>query len=206
MKPCKQKKCKTCPSFDPNPLFKSTVTGSNFILLHDKDFSCKTKNLIYLITCNTCNIQYVGLTETEMHSRMNKHRSKINKSTFNSVYIVQHFSKEGHNFKEARIQIIDYILENENLRVLKNKENFWINTLNTAYPLGLNDNIRGFGNVSQGNAGNVYFLPSKIPRYKRGRGKRGKKSKLNRTTLDSDNEFFSLKEKFDFDKRSFFLT
>ena len=61
---------------------------------------------------------------------------------------------EGHDFTEATVQIIDYIDSSTvpNItKALEDLELFWINTLCTAYPLGLNDNIKGTGNISQSN-------------------------------------------------------
>ena len=174
--PCKSPRCLTCPSFQNSPLFTSTVNGTNFILTQNQSFSCKSKNVIYLITCGKCNIQYVGKTTTALHKRINGHRITANNDCSN-LFIAQHFTQEGHEFSNAHIQIIDAIEEgnNDTKFVLTQKEDFWINTLCTAYPLGLNDNIRQFGNVSQGNIGDAYFTKSKVPRRNRGHGKRKNK-------------------------------
>ena len=37
--PCKNRKCKTCPSYQNSPLFSSTVNGTNFILTQNQSFS-----------------------------------------------------------------------------------------------------------------------------------------------------------------------
>ena len=118
-------------------------------------------------------MQYVGLTEQCLHLRMNGHRSsvKAGKSTF----LYDHFNIDGHKFEDATIQIID-VVENNTLQIqqtLSNLELYWINTLSTAYPLGLNDNIKGSGNVSKSSLSNIYFTTS-IKRYNRGHGRRKK--------------------------------
>ena len=41
-------------------------------------FTCKTRNLIYLIQCRKCGLQCVGETANPFHIRMNGHRSDIN--------------------------------------------------------------------------------------------------------------------------------
>ena len=144
VRPCGGPGCKTCPSFTSNPVFKSSVTGARFIMTTEEQFTCKTKRVIYLITCSTCDIQYVGLTITPLHMRMNKHRFTVN-DFLNNLYIKQHYSLDGHCFSNAHIQIIDYISEQDSKKSLELLESYWIKTLNTAYPLGLNDNIRSFG-------------------------------------------------------------
>ena len=161
--PCGSQRCLTCPSFEKSSLFTSTVNGTGFILTHNQEFSCKSKNIIYLITCGNCKIQYVGKTTMPLHKRMNGHRINANNDCSN-LLIAQHFTQGGHEFCKARIQIIDCVIEEnkETGFLLDQKEIFWINTLCTAYPLGLNDNIRGYGNVSQGGIGDVYFTNSQI--------------------------------------------
>ena len=202
VRPCGGPGCKTCPSFTSNPVFKSSVTGARFIMTTEEQFTCKTKRVIYLITCSTCDIQYVGLTITPLHMRMNKHRFTVN-DFLNNLYIKQHYSLDGHCFSNAHIQIIDYISEQDSKKSLELLESYWIKTLNTAYPLGLNDNIRSFGNVSQGNAGNVYFIPQKVPRCRRGHGRQLKR---NISSRDIITETRSLQKKFENNKMSFYYS
>ena len=119
-------------------------------------------------------MQYVGLTEQHLHERMNGHRAsvKAKKSTF----LYDHFNQEGHSFDSATVQIIDVIDTDQvddvrtHLSIL---ELSWINLLSTAYPLGLNDNIKGKGNISISNMDDIYFQ-STIKRYRRGHGTKSK--------------------------------
>ena len=101
---------------------------------------------------------------------MNGHRSSAKSGK--NLFLYQHFQMEGHDFMEATVQIIDYIDSSTvpNItKALEDLELLWINTLCTAYPLGLNDNIKGTGNISQSNIIDIYFK-AKIMRYKRGHG------------------------------------
>ena len=101
---------------------------------------------------------------------MNGHRSSAKSGK--NLFLYQHFQMEGHDFTEATVQIIDYIDSSTVLNITKALEDLellWINTLCTAYPLGLNDNIKGTGNISQSNIIDIYFK-AKIMRYKRGHG------------------------------------
>ena len=200
MRPCGGRGCKTCPSLTSSPIFNSTVTGTRYILTNEEQFTCKTKRVIYLITCSTCEVQYVGLTITPLHTRMNKHRYTVADFS-NNLYITQHYSQEGHCFSKAHIQIIDYINDEEPDSTLELREAFWIKALNTAYPLGLNDNIRSHGNVSRGNAKNVYFIPQKIPRYKRGHGRQIKRRA---GTMNVLTEAITLLRKFETSKTEFY--
>ena len=131
---------------------------------------------------------------------MNKHRYTVADFS-NNLYITQHYSQEGHCFSKAHIQIIDYINDEEPDSTLELREAFWIKALNTAYPLGLNDNIRSHGNVSRGNAKNVYFIPQKIPRYKRGHGRQIKRRA---GTMNVLTEAITLLRKFETSKTEFY--
>lgn len=55
--------------------------------------------------------------------------------------------------------------------MLKNTELYWIKTLKTPYPLGLNDNIYGVGNISKLSFNIFHIFPYKR-RKRRSRGKR----------------------------------
>ena len=112
-KPCGGRGCLTCPSFVKDPIFRSSVTGGAFMMTNDGVFTCKTNNVIYLITCTKCSLQYVGKTETPLHKRMNGHRSSCN-DVFKNLYLVNHFKQEGHNFGDAHIQIIDHLTHDDN--------------------------------------------------------------------------------------------
>ena len=182
------------------------------MLTHSEPFSCKSSSIIYLLTCS-CGIQYVGLTEQRLNERMNGHRASVKAGK--SSFLYDHFNNPGHNFHEASIQIIDFIdpTSTENPRLaLADRELLWINLLSTAHPLGLNDNIKGSGNISKSNFNNIYFK-SKIKRYKRGHGRKKKnKSHENRiykrtlTLREIDNKYESLKRKMSENKYSFYIS
>ena len=57
---CKARRCKTCPILITTDTFASSVTGECFKLkLHA---SSKTTNVLYLIQCRRCGLQYVKET------------------------------------------------------------------------------------------------------------------------------------------------
>ena len=165
--------CLCCEVLDCSPVFVSNVTGKQFILPKGS-FNCKSTNIIYLITCSDCGIQYVGQTIQPLHIRLNAHRScALHKS---STFLYQHFNgTDHHNFDNATIQIIDCLDVEDESSGLDQIENFWISTLCTAYPLGLNDRLDGTGNVSnqKSDLSKAYFC-SPIARRKRGHGRRKK--------------------------------
>ena len=58
------KKCQMCQNkhLIPGKHFRCTVTNKNYKIKQHLD--CNVRNVIYLITCNTCQKQYVGSTTT----------------------------------------------------------------------------------------------------------------------------------------------
>lgn len=134
---CGHPKCSTCSH---HLLVTSTFQDS-----HKKPttyrvrytMSCKSTNVIYLITCNKCKKQYVGNTSKQLNTRINHHRSNIiNKR---STYIAQHFNLLDHSLSDLRVQPIDKVTETENTtKELYCLEHFWISTLCTVVSEGLN--------------------------------------------------------------------
>ena len=57
---CEARMCKTCPLLVTTDMFSSSVTGECFKL--KLCASCRTSNVIYLIQCRRCGLQYVGET------------------------------------------------------------------------------------------------------------------------------------------------
>ena len=74
--PCNRKwKCKHCPRIDKSGEVISTSTGRKY--RSKVMVSCNSKNLIYLIECQICKIQYVGQTKNKILQRINQYYSSI---------------------------------------------------------------------------------------------------------------------------------
>ena len=56
---------------------KCHVTGKNFCT--QKNITCRSSNLVYLITCKTCGIPYVGQTKNTILERFQGHCGNITK-------------------------------------------------------------------------------------------------------------------------------
>jgi len=142
LNPCNKPRCSWCRYIDAGKTFKSTATSRTFKILHKLD--CKSSFVIYAIECTKCKKQYVGKSETDLNIRLNNHRSHI-KNKIKSCEIAEHFIDNlDHNFEDdIKVTAIEK-LKNEELdddrkkHILKNRETFWIRTLNTFQPLGLN--------------------------------------------------------------------
>ena len=123
----------TCPHTSTASTFSSTVTNKSFPIR--QHMTCCSTKLIYLITCLKCNMQYVGLTEQTLRQRMNSHRFSINHNT--DTPVARHFNLPSHSLNDLRIIAIDHLPSVDNHSRL-NKETFWIYTLQSLQPQGMN--------------------------------------------------------------------
>ena len=55
--------------------FSSHVTGTSYTVNHRLD--CNSRNVVYLISCKVCGVQYVGSTTTKFRLRFNNHKSRL---------------------------------------------------------------------------------------------------------------------------------
>ena len=134
-KKCNNKKCKACNHITGGSTFSSFNSNKTFNL--KQNIACKSKNLIYLITCRKCKKQYVGQTSRTLAERINNHLSCIRKHK--STPISLHFNMPDHSLNDFNIQGIELIESKNNIaELLTNKENYWQHTLQTIFPLGIN--------------------------------------------------------------------
>ena len=124
---CKSKRCKLCPLANSYQIDNSQC---------NKIF-CKVYNSIYCLTCNQCNMQYIGQTQNPLNIRINLHRSQIKRFGKNHVQEsnleIRHF--QDHNFDNIRVSIIDIVT---NLKERLWWENCHIEQYGTIFPYGLN--------------------------------------------------------------------
>lgn len=136
-KPCGDPRCFSCDYHckTSTDTFVSSVHGRSFEIR--SVLSCKSSNIVYLITCRVCNIQYVGETNRKLAARLTDHRSNIkhNKPT----PIAMHFNSANHSFSDISAIAIEQIdLCDRTATTRKQREQYWQNKLATKIPLGLN--------------------------------------------------------------------
>ena len=153
---CKSKRCKFQSQFQPTDKILSTVTKR----LHDcvsppgtVYLNCHTSNVIYLITCNRCYLQYVGETAQKLNERINFHKTGFRHPTKHGhcKILSDHFNVGMCKGASYKVQIIEKLegdgrtergaLDPSLTQIRKQKEIKWIKSLRTAYPYGLNDLI-----------------------------------------------------------------
>ena len=121
-------------------------------MLGTQAMSCNTTSVVYLITCKRCGIQYVGEMGQELRRRMNNHRNRIKNLQPQPLY--KHFNSDGHSLDDLTIQPIEEVVlePGENMSIHSKRlarEDFWMREIKTIQPYGLNDNVKGVGNISK---------------------------------------------------------
>ena len=188
---CKSKLCKL-KEFVPRDKAFSTCTKRiyNCIIPSGTCYlNCHSTNVVYLLTCSTCGLQYVGETVQPLSSRFSGHRTGIKSpNKYGTCKILTaHFNSgvcKGSNFE---VQILEKIegsgrTERNAMDVKvsshrKQREDFWIKTIRTAYPYGLNDRLSNDYMKDQNNdriGSKFYPLKRVFSRVGRGINRKGK--------------------------------
>ena len=104
--PCLKNNCYTCQVlYNKNSFICNSTKQKHYIR---NRFSCDSRNLIYVIQCNICQVQYVGQTSTPIRARLRHHRNKFNaKNVTPRQHIYIHFDKHHHfNFTFIPIETV----------------------------------------------------------------------------------------------------
>ena len=55
--------------------------------------NCKSKNVLYIISCNGCGEQYVGKTHDYLHSRVRVHKQHIKNPVYRKLGVSKHIDE-----------------------------------------------------------------------------------------------------------------
>ena len=141
-KRCVNIKCKACNYITCGKNFNSTTNRKQFSVIGNID--CKTCNIVYLITCRKCKLQYVGESGRPLADRINDHLSAIRNRKDTPVGL--HFNMTSHTLSHFSIMGIEHTGQERTPvpTTRRMKETTWQNILQTAYPLGINNLKRSY--------------------------------------------------------------
>ena len=95
--------------------------------------ACETFNVIYVIQCRLCNLQYIGETKRRLKDHFNKHRRPI----LNPTGVSEHFLTSNHSDNHMLLLPIEK-LKNGRDSFRKAREAHLIHKAKTIEPLGIN--------------------------------------------------------------------
>ena len=128
---CADKRCKVCPRAEGRCVLFSTVSNTPYTF--HETFTCTDTSLIYCIVCNKCGKLYIGLTSNSLKVRFRAHRHFS--ETKRRVPLYRHFARKSHDFlRDHRIVPLEHCHPD----ALPEREAYWIRTLHTLIPHGLN--------------------------------------------------------------------
>ena len=104
--PCGRSRCKACSALMTTDTFTSHCTGKTYI--PRTAATCKSRDVVYLIQCRRCGLQYVGETEQALNERLNSHGSDINRKSKDKPVAV-HFNLPGHCTADLQVMVIDQL-------------------------------------------------------------------------------------------------
>ena len=140
--------CKTCPSLIREFLITSNSTGKIYSVrdIDPSQVHCKLQNYVYLLTCMCCGVQYVGESVVPVNLRMNIHR----KGKTGCEILIDHFTNvcSGSSFYITLLEKLpgdgysNGVVDQKMREYRLEREDYWIKTLRTVYPYGLNDRTK----------------------------------------------------------------
>ena len=119
-------------------------SSSNFTLKIKSHITCASENIIYIIHCKKCQVQYVGESSNTLRTRMNNHRFDIN--TNRETPVGRHFNLPDHSLALLQVTGIECNFRSNILR--KQRESYFIHKMKTLTPNGLNIDSGVFSDLS----------------------------------------------------------
>lgn len=187
---CNSKRCELNPYFTPRNKAISTCTERIYDCVTPAGtmyLNCHSTNLVYLLTCETCGMQYVGETCQQLNSRFNGHRAgmKNPKKQTSCKILSHHFNFGVCKDSKYKVQILEKLegngrtergaIDSKITSLRKSRELYWMLQLRTVYPYGLNDRVGNeFKRDTSGSLIGLNFPSLKRPYPRRCRGTRRK--------------------------------
>ena len=133
--------CAQCNNTYKTSFFNHPHTGKKIKI--KGTITCASTSVVYLIRC-PCGLAYVGKTSRQLKQRMSEHKSSIRRND-RDYPVAVHFNDLKHDISSFRfigIEQVSLPKRGGNLDILlKQREAFWIHTLQTLMPKGLNDEL-----------------------------------------------------------------
>ena len=147
--PCGSATCKCCKMWVTERMkIHAPYNGKKVMCEVRRAATCKTKNVVYALSCPMCDTIYVGETKQTLAGRVGAHRRNI-EGRKEDTHLVNHFTKVHGQLVMPHVRILETMYENEEDKVRKEAETKWILALNTTYPWGLNTNVTGYGALTE---------------------------------------------------------
>ena len=137
---CNSGRCDLCKNYLQGSVKFTSFATKRFYHIK-QELSCKSKNVIYLVSCNKCKLQYVGSTRNEFKVRFRNHKSSM-LTKKKTCEVAIHFNSKPHKLSDFSFLVIESLYKLDNIeRNLLNREAYWCHQLFTFQPFGLNKRL-----------------------------------------------------------------
>ncbi|CAH2324816.1 Hypothetical predicted protein [Pelobates cultripes] len=134
--------CVTCSHMIPSKSFTHPHTGKKYLIRHR--LTCTSEYVIYKLGC-PCGLAYVWKTELPLHEKIRNYRLSIRiayRDKGSELPVAKHFLEFNHPLPTMKFLAIDHIPQplrgGDRKKLLLRRELYWIRTLDTLQPRGLN--------------------------------------------------------------------
>ncbi|CAN7976705.1 unnamed protein product [Ixodes persulcatus] len=124
-KPCTKPGCLVCKQMQHTS--SASSTQSQFSLKIRGNLTCDSSNVIYLLECSVCKMQYIGQTKTAFRTRFNNHKS--HSKSLPSLALSKHLSLPHHSFEKLSVTILETGFKSDRER--EQRESYLIYRFNT---------------------------------------------------------------------------
>ena len=104
--------------------------------------TCELSNVIYIINCNQCGLQYIGETKRSIRNRMYEHYSSVQKfQPDKATPVSRHFTQKNHSVKSMEFSIVQWIVDPTSPNATtrrRRQELYFIWAFPTLHPAGIN--------------------------------------------------------------------
>ena len=102
--------CPICPYIDESKFVKATK--SDKIVEINASISCHSRNLIYILTCDKCSLQYIGQTERELKTRIQEHLGYVRNERIIKA-TGEHFNLDGHFIHDMKVKVLEKLYKTD---------------------------------------------------------------------------------------------
>ena len=131
---CSHSQCQLCHKIIHRRILYFAYTDQPFHLT-DSYITCTHSNVVYCLICIKCNKMYIGQTSLNLRLRFRKHRASAKDEKKKMWPLYRHF-RQGHHSFENDHRVIP--LESCRKELLLVRERYWIDSLQTTLPHGVN--------------------------------------------------------------------
>lgn len=124
-RPCLKPRCFVCKAMRDTS--KASSTQSNFSINIRGNLTCDSPNVVYLLECNVCGMQYIGQTETPFRIRFNNHRAHAKSAP--NLPLSKHLNLPGHSFDKLSVTLLETGFKSNRER--EQRESYLIHRFNT---------------------------------------------------------------------------